>query len=186
METTPALEEHWFVMRDLTRPNAKQPAYKQLGEKGLRVFTPMTSKIALSGGKRVRTQVPFVHDLLFVRAAKENLDKIVGRTETLQYRFVKGAPYRTPMTVPERDMDRFIAAVTRLRTPRYYTPEEITPAMRGARVRMVGQSPLDGLEGTLLKIKGARKKRLLVELPGLLAASIEVLTADYVELLPPQ
>lgn len=32
---------HWFVMRDLKRPNAKEPAYKQLGELSIEVFTPL-------------------------------------------------------------------------------------------------------------------------------------------------
>ena len=32
---------HWYVMRDLKRPNAKLPAYKQLSDEHLEVFTPM-------------------------------------------------------------------------------------------------------------------------------------------------
>ena len=31
----------WFVMRDLKRGNAKQPAYKLLAELKIRFFTPM-------------------------------------------------------------------------------------------------------------------------------------------------
>lgn len=31
---------HWYVMRDLKRPNAKLPAYKQLSDEHLEVFTP--------------------------------------------------------------------------------------------------------------------------------------------------
>lgn len=30
---------HWYVMRDLKRPNAKLPAYKQLSDEHLEVFT---------------------------------------------------------------------------------------------------------------------------------------------------
>nr|WP_172618142.1 hypothetical protein [Parabacteroides distasonis] len=35
------LTDNWFVLRDLTRPNAKRPAYRLLEEKGIEVFTPM-------------------------------------------------------------------------------------------------------------------------------------------------
>ena len=56
----------WFVMRDLKRGNAKQPAYKLLGELKIRFFTPMVWKLRIRQGKRVRQQVPFMPDLLFV------------------------------------------------------------------------------------------------------------------------
>ena len=36
---------HWYVMRDLKRPNAKLPAYKQLSDEHLEVFTPMQLRI---------------------------------------------------------------------------------------------------------------------------------------------
>lgn len=183
METTNETQTRWFVMRDLKRPNAKMPAYKQLAQGGFRVFTPMTSKLAISGGKKVRVQAPFVPDLLFVYSDKETLDNVVLRTETLQYRYVKGAPYGTPMIVPAKDMDRFIAAISHVKTPRYYSPDEITPNMYGAKVRMVCDGPIKGFEGKLLKVRGSGKKRFLVELPGILAASIEVGTSDYIELL---
>lgn len=182
MESEPP-KMQWFVMRDLKRPNAKLPAYKQLGEAGFKVFTPMTSKVVSNGGKKVRIQVPFIQDLLFVYSEKENLDKVVARIETLQYRYVKGAPFCTPMVVPVKEMDRFIAAVSQLKTPKYYAPDEITPTMYGAPIKLICDGPLNGLEGKLLKIKGARKKRFLVELPGILAASLEIEKSEYVELI---
>lgn len=173
----------WFVMRDLKRSNAKNPAYKELGELGYKVFTPLTSKIIEKGGKRNRIQIPIVQDLLFVYSKKEDLDAVVARIDTLQFRFVKGAPFGTAMTVPEKDMDRFITAVSGIKTPKYYTPDEITPNMYGAAIRMIGDGPMTGIEGRLLKIKGSGKKRLLIELPGLLSASIEIGTSDYIELV---
>lgn len=40
-------QAYWFVMRDLKRSNAKQPAYKQLEDNGMEVFTPMKSCIKI-------------------------------------------------------------------------------------------------------------------------------------------
>lgn len=54
----------WFVMRDLKRSNAKQPAYRLLEDMGIEVFTPMVWKILVRNGKRVREEVPFMRDLL--------------------------------------------------------------------------------------------------------------------------
>lgn len=183
METVSELNEQWFVMRDLKRANAKLPAYKQLTEAGFHVFTPMTTKVIEKGERRERVTVPFIQDLLFVYSCRERLDRVVARTETLQYRYVRGAGYCTPMTVRACEMNRFITAVTSVESPRYYQPEEITSDRLGSRIRMICDGPLNGLEGTLVKIKGSGKKRLVVKLPGLLAAVIEIDRNSYVELL---
>lgn len=99
---------HWFVMRDLKRPNAKEPAYKQLGELGIEIFTPLRWHLSIKKGKREREKVPFIQDLLFVHDTQKHLDSIVERISTLQYRYQKGKGYRSPMTVPDNDMERFI------------------------------------------------------------------------------
>ena len=139
----------WFVMRDLKRPNAKQPAYRFLAEQGLEVFTPMTWRLTLRQGKRVREERPFLPDLLFVHCARPLLDPLVELVPTLQYRYIRGA-YCEPMTVADADMERFIRAVRSTDSPRYYLPGELTSVHYGRMVRIVG-GPLDGCEGRLLK-----------------------------------
>lgn len=37
-------QKHWFVMRDLKRPNAKLPAYKMLEDKRFEVFAQLNGK----------------------------------------------------------------------------------------------------------------------------------------------
>lgn len=170
----------WFAMRDLKRPNAKTKAYEELTELGYEVFTPMRWEVKTVAGKRVRRCLPVISDLLFVRSDRHKLDKEVTRSATLQYRYAKGAR-ACPITVPEADMDRFVKAVNAASQARYYLPEEIRPEMYGREVRVIG-GPLDGYHGHLLAIKGQRKKRLLLNLHGLLTAAIEV-TPDYLQLL---
>lgn len=167
-------------MRDLKRPNAKLPAYKMLTEKSFRVFTPMKIRLVVKAGKRIREQVPFIQDLLFVHSVKEELDNVVDNVETLQYRFVRGA-YRQPMVVHEVEMERFIRAVESTDTPVFYLPDELTPDMFGKRIRIVG-GPLDGYEGKLLKARGKKAGRLIVELQQLLAVGVEV-SPEYVQVL---
>lgn len=175
------VEACWYVMRDLKRPNAKQPAWSWLSGEGFDVFTPLVWKAGEQGGRRVRKQVPAVHGLLFVRSTRERLDPIVDRTATLQYRYVRGAAQGTPMTVPVADMDRFIGAVTSTISTEYFQPGEVTPGMYGRRIRIVG-GPLDGYEGHLLSVRGLRRRKLIVELPGLLTAAVEV-APDLIQLL---
>ena len=171
----------WFAMRDLKRANARRRAYVDLADRGFDVFTPLKTVVAERAGRRVREERPVIYDLLFVHSTRAALDPVVESTETLQYRFVKGAPAGTVLTVRPSDMQRFITAVNAVSQPRYYSPDELTPSMIGHRIRIIGSGPLQGLEGTLLKIKGSSKKRLLVELPGLLSAAVEIAAADFVE-----
>lgn len=170
----------WFVMRDLKRGNAKQPAYKLLGELKIRFFTPMVWKLRIRQGKRVRQQVPFMPDLLFVYDSRKVLDPLVEQIATLQYSFIKGGN-RQPMTVRNADMERFIRAVDAMNNPCFYTPEEINPDMLGKKVRIVG-GLLDGYEGCLQKMQGSRIKRLFVELPNLLTAAVEV-QPEFIQVL---
>ena len=172
--------KQWYVMRDLKRHNALRPAYVMLEELGMRYFTPMTWRVSQRGGRSVRQRVPYMPDLVFVYDSRAVLDPIVEQVATFQYRYLRGT-YREPMTVRESDMERFMLAVSVSDEPRYYSPSEITPSMYRRRVRMVG-GRLDGCEGYLLSTRGSRVRRLLVELPELLAASVEV-EADYIQLL---
>lgn len=172
--------KQWFVMRDLTRSNAKLPAYKMLKEKNIKFFTPMELKIIVRNGIRKREKVPFMHDLIFVFDTREVLDPIVARIDTFQYRYLRHTN-RIPMTVRREDMERFICAVESVESPHYHTMEEITPEMHKRKIRIIG-GRLDGFEGYLLTVRGSKVKRLLVELPTLLAASVEV-ESEYIQLI---
>lgn len=168
-------------MRDLRPVNAKRPAYKLLREEGFEVFTPMKYRWVTLKGKRIREEFPFMRDLLFVYTLKSQLDPMVEKNPTLQYRFLKGGKYKEPMIVRTKEMDRFIKAIKSVDKPVYYTIEEITPKMFGRRVRIIG-GPLDGCEGSLLTIRGSKVKRLIVELPGVLATVVEI-NPELVEIL---
>ena len=147
---------------------------------GLEVFTPMTRKLVVEKGVRIRKEEPFMHDLLFVHDVRENLNPIVNKLENLQYRYIHGG-YCEPMVVPDADMTRFIHAVKSSRLPRFYRPEEITPKMYGQYVRIVGGT-IDGYEGHLLTVNGSKYKRLMVALPNFLTAAVEVMP-EYIEVL---
>lgn len=179
-EAGAAEEPQWFVLRDLKRPNSKNPAYKVLPAMGFETFTPMhwVLRNDASGGKR-RLYLPFIPSMLFAKSVRSRLDGVVESTGTLQYRFVKGAAWNTPMTVPVEEMERFMRAVNSTLDCIYYTPTEITPDMLGREVMIVGGA-LDGTTGRLLKRKGSKRKRLVISLRDMLVASVEV-EPDYIQ-----
>lgn len=73
----------WYVMRDLKRANAKVPAYKLLEGMKMEVFVPMKWHLVTRKGMRIREEVPFIQDLLFVHETQNNLDTVVEKTPTL-------------------------------------------------------------------------------------------------------
>ena len=169
-------------MRDLKPRNAKNPAYKVIDELGLRYFTPM-HWVVINGknGKKERVHIPVIQDLLFIYESRDVLDPVVETTQKLQYRFKRGAGPQAVITIPQSDMERFIRAVGSDKTPIYYTPAELTPEMIGKEIIVKG-GPMDGYQGKLLKMQGSKKRRLIVELKGFLAAAVEV-NPDYIQLL---
>ena len=147
---------------------------------GMECFTPMVQRLTVIKGKHEEEVVPFMQDLLFVKETRERLDPIVERTPTLQYRYKIGVR-QTPIVVRNADMERFIKAVKSTNNPKYYSPDEITPDMRNRRILIIGGT-LDGYTGTLVTTRGSKVKRLLVELPTLLAAAVEV-QPEYIQLI---
>ena len=86
-------EDHWYVLRDLARPNAKNPAYKQLQampEMKDCVFVPLKQHVFMEFGKRVVRFIPNMPDLVFVHKSREELDPIVRMMKLLQNRYVRG------------------------------------------------------------------------------------------------
>jgi len=179
----PSDTKQWYVMRDLKPRNAKNPAYKVMADLGLRCFTPMRWVLSESkGGKRERRQIPVIQDLLFVYETRKVLDPIVASTERLQYRYRRGAGREALMTVPDSEMERFIGAVGRDSTPVYYTAQELTADMIGKEIRVTG-GPMDGYRGRLLKMRGSKRRRLIVRIEGFLAAAVEV-DPDFIQVVP--
>lgn len=180
--TSDATIPRWYVMRDLLPRNASNSAYKVLGNMGIKVFTPMHWEIVNSGNNRkTRRYLPIINDLLFIYDTREVIDSLVASVKKLQYRYQCGGKPHTPIVIGNEEMQSFINAVNNDPTPIYFTPEELTPAMIGREAEVNG-GPMNGCRGRLLKMQGSRKRRIIMEIPGLLAAAVEV-NPDYLKLL---
>lgn len=166
-------------MCDLRRRTAKVLAIHELAQAGLEVFTPMTEMIFNFNGRRERRLVPVIQDLLFVHASKNVLDTFVATMPNLQYRYKHGSSINEPTTVRPDDMERFITAVNSTNQPRFYQPGEISATMYGRNVKIIG-GPLDSYTGRLLSVRGMRTKRLIVEIPGLVVATVTV-NPDFIQ-----
>lgn len=168
----------WFVMRFLY--NDQPQVRTLLAQKGFETFCPMKQILTFRCGRKVREFVPAIRDLFFVHSLKSELDPYVARFANFQYRYKTGGKYREPLTVPEKQMNDFIAITGQAVNPLYFSPQELDLA-KGSRIRLIG-GPMDGYEAILLKVKGARAKRMIVDIPDTLYAAVEV-KPDYIQLL---
>ena len=185
MEAEKTSEDRWYVLRDLARPNAKNPAYKQLQampEMKDCVFVPLKQKVFMEFGKRVVHFVPFMPDLVFVHKSREELDPIVRQMALLQYRYVRGGKQFEAMSVRAQDFEKFREAVEQIDNVEYYSYEEVSPQRYGEKMRIIG-GRRNGFEGRLMSKRGSKFKRLLVDLRECnLAAAIQV-ESEFIQLM---
>ena len=91
------MEDCWYVLRDLARPNAKKPAYKQLQamtELNGCVFVPLKQQVFRAFGRCVVRFVPYMRDLIFVphhrwpsQRLRRTIDEQAGKqVQTLAHR----------------------------------------------------------------------------------------------------
>ena len=177
-DTASGTDTRWFVLRFLYRD---QPAVRaRFREERIETFSPMRPVVRVRNGRKITVQEPVIWDLLFVRSTREVLDPIVASYDNFQYRYKTGGGYCEPLVVPDRQMNDFVRAVEASEHPLYFTPQELN-LEKGVRVRLLG-GVMDGYEGRLLKVKGGRARRLLVEIPNTLIAAVEV-APDLIQLL---
>ena len=148
---------------------------------GLEAFVPLRYQIKTIKHQKQRALVPAIPGLMFAKGTKDELkDYIQNHANFVVYMrkstFSNKEDY---LTVPTKDMENFIAATEDHEAHiTYFRPEEIN-LQAGDRIRVKG-GIYDGKEGIVMRIKGKRNKQLVVQIPGMLVAAIEM-TPELVE-----
>lgn len=170
----------WFAMRvTYRRERAVQDMLKK--EYKIPSFIPMRYEYRVSGHRRIRELVPAIHNLIFVHAVPSSIQKAKTGIPYLQY-MVFGKE-RTKIIVPEDQMRRFMAvAGTYDEQLLYFKPGEVNLS-KGMRVRILGGC-FEGQEGILVKVKGARARRVVVSIRGVFDLAMASLPPELVVPIP--
>ena len=169
----------WYAMRATYR--RELDAMHRLKEAGMGCFIPMQYHFRLKRGRRVRELVPAVRNLLFVHALPSELKRMKLELPYLQY--ITDTRSHEKIIIPDVQMQRFIAvAGTYDDQLLYFQPGELNPA-KGTRVRITG-GEFAGYEGTFLKVKGARDRRVVIAVEGVIAVALAVIHPDLIEPIP--
>ena len=84
--------------------------------------------------------------------------------------------------IPDNEMRRFIAvAGTYSDQLLYFQPEEVNLS-KGTKVRITG-GDFEGQEGIFLKVKGARDRRVVIEIQGVIAVAMATIHPELIEVI---
>lgn len=171
----------WFAM---SAPYQKELAAKELLAKNdIESFIPMRYTIVLTpDSRKKRMLVPAIHNLIFAHTTRKKIQAVKTGYPYLQYKICRVDGQNIPIVVPDKQMNQFISVCNTCNDDLIYLkPEEVNLA-KGTPVRVVGGT-FDGMEGTFVKVTDARRKRVVVLLPGLAAVATAEISSDYIQVI---
>lgn len=172
----------WFAMRATYGRNME--VKKKLDEAGFESFVPMRYVVSLDRrGRKIKKFVPVVRDLVFIRTDQATMYSLKQQFESLRNIYIPSEEGRKRVVIVTDDqMDSFMKVTKTLSDGLlFFTPDEVNLS-KGVKVRIHG-GQFNGLEGTFVKVKGARDKRVVVEVSGVIVVATCSLKCDLIEVL---
>lgn len=152
-----------------------------LNEVGFETFVPMKKKKVEKGGKQFTIVVPAVSNLCFVNTDKTVLDRFMNELgEACPARYIWDKANSRPAVIPDKAMNDFITVCTVMADDVLYI-KEITAKLREGRKVRILNGPFKGIEGTVMRVK--RSRRVVVELPGMLAVATTYIQPQDLEII---
>lgn len=173
-------EIRWYVMRVYKREQEVEQLL--LGSHGLPHFIAKKYYIRIYSGKKKIVLLPSIPGIIFVNSSRKQIHEFKNYCPFIQYCFRKDGDFEVPLVIPEKQMNNFMIIAKQIESDVvYFKPDEVY-LKKGQRVKVHG-GVFNGLEGTLLKIKGKRSKRIVVRLEGIVAIASSEIEPDLIEVL---
>ena len=169
--TSAGVLSSWYALRATYSRELKVQAHLQ--ERGVRTFIPMMW--------RDKKLVPAVSSLIFVYWTREALDSYIRSfADARPVNYYWDRTTNSPLTIPDKDMENFIAVASTLDEDLIYLTE-ISDKLREGQTVKVKEGPFRGVEGKIVRIRKSR--RILVELPGMLAVASTYVAPEELEII---
>ena len=174
----------WYALRVSYSRELK--VQDRLNELGVKTFVPMMwrrcpVKPGMTTGNPSGRLVPAVGNLCCAYSTRAELEDFIrGYGETSPVHFYWDSTANKPLTVPEKAMNDFIAVSSTLDEDLIYITE-ITSKLREGQTVKVKEGSFKGIEGKVVRIRKSR--RILVELPGMLAVATTYIQPEYLEII---
>lgn len=170
-------EKHWYALRVTYAREMK--VQRHFDKIGIRSYIPMRKAERTVFGKRIKRYVPVIHNLIFVHAGTSRMKEIKS-DPTLPIRYIMDRESRSPIIVPDKQMDDFIR-VSRSEDEHidFISPDAVS-IKEGDRVRVTG-GPFAGIEGRYIRYKGHSKVAIAIE--GIMTVLTAFVPLKYIEIL---
>ena len=164
----------------------------QLQGMGVRTFVPMMWKrcpvkpgmtqTGKSGSTKLQKRlVPAVTNLCFVHWTQADIERYIqGYGDKSPVHFYWDRTSSSRLVVPDKAMEDFIKVSSSMDEDLIYITE-ISDKLREGQVVRVKEGPFKGVEGKIVRIRKSR--RILVELPGMLAVATTFVNPSSLEIL---
>lgn len=167
---------HWYVMRAYKSEAKAESVLSQATE--LEFYMPKREVVRTYHGKKQVTRVPVIASLFFVKGRRIDIQPIKDSYPFIQYAMIGRGEERKFMTVPDKQMEDFIRVADSDGEKRFLMPDDVD-LTKGTRVRIVSGA-FSGLTATFVRVKGNRKRTIVVMLDNLLGVSVEI-SSDIIE-----
>lgn len=139
-------EVRWFAM---SSPYCREMKAKELLDShGIKNFIPMVRKQVVVDDELETKETPAIHNFIFVH---DSYNGIMAVKKGLAYLQFILAP-NSPLIVPDRQMSE----------------------LRSNAKVVIGDGPFEGLEGYFQRVTGAKNKRFVISLDGVMALACKV------------
>lgn len=151
---------------------------------GVRTFVPMMWKrcpVKSDMTKLQKKLVPAVSNLCFVQWTQADVERYIqGYGDKSPVHFYWDRTSSSRLVVPDKAMEDFIKVSSSMDEDLIYITE-ISEKLREGQTVMVKNGPFKGVEGKVVRIRKSR--RVLVELPGMLAVATTFVSPADLEIL---
>lgn len=176
-------EIRWYAI-GCTSPKKELKVRDDIRNYGLEAFVPLKYHIKTIKQQKHRALMPAIPGLMFAKGTLDELKEYIEDHASFPV-YLRKSTFSNKedyLTVRTKEMEEFIAVTEDHEAHiTYFRPEEIN-LQAGDRIRVKG-GIYDGKEGIVMRIKGKRNKHLVVQIPGMLVAAIEM-APELVEMAP--
>lgn len=163
--------------------NRSMQARERLTAMGLECFVPLRTAVTLAGNKKRKRLVPAVSNLIFVRSTEARIQQAKDALGYLQFLCNRELGRARRITVSDEQMAHFMSLAGSADGQVRYLSPTLPELRRGDRVRIHG-GPFDGVVGTFVKLKGARRRMVVVTIPTVISVATLSFTPELLQKLP--
>jgi Transcription termination factor nusG. len=168
----------WYAMRVTYCRELK--VQEILSNKSIETYIPMRYEIKVINKQKKRNKVPIIHNLIFVHTTPTIIKEVKRELPYLQY--IMDNRSKEKIIVPDKQMNNFIEVTSLTDKKLLYFKEEDINLSKGEKVRIIG-GEFKGYEGIFVKVKGARDKRVVIAIKGIVAVAMATINPEFIEVI---